>query len=104
MAANPELEKQWRAKSRNRIRKAVCEAGRIPLRDLQRRTNYNRGPVGMEEPAAIWTQGFEDLENRGEIRLETFEGKSLHLWETDFRQRYSVIWAGKQVMTSANFG
>ena len=72
----------WRKRSRERIAKLVKDAGRIALRDLMRRTHYNRGPG--EESIPSWFDALEDLKARRMIREEGERPEKV--W---------VIWAGK---------
>ena len=60
----------WRKRSRVRITKLVKAAGRIALRDVMRRTHYNRGNVEGMEGIPAWFDGLEDLKKRGTVRQE----------------------------------
>jgi hypothetical protein len=57
--------KEWRTRSRERIKRKVREAGRIRLRDLKRATNYNRGG---EDSIGLWFDAYEELEKAGLIK------------------------------------
>ena len=62
------IEKEWATKSRPRIIGVLREAKRISMRELQRRTNYNRGPIGG------WFAALFALEDAGEVRFESEGG------------------------------
>ena len=84
--------KEWRDRARVKIRNAVCNARRISMRELQRKTNFSRGPVGLEEPTRAWYEALESLMKAGKLRIETTDGKRLQLWETEFRQSLVIVW------------
>jgi hypothetical protein len=63
------IEKEWATKSRPRIVDVLREAKRISMRELQRRTNYNRGPIGG------WFAALFALEDAGEVRFESASGQ-----------------------------
>lgn len=63
------IEKEWATKSRPRIIGVLRETKRIPMRELQRRTHYNRGPIGG------WFAALFALEDAGEVRFESANGQ-----------------------------
>jgi hypothetical protein len=84
----------WVSRSCKKIRKIVSEAGRISMRDLQRKTNYNRAAVGVEEPQARWWEALESLEKRGEIRFELLGGVRVEAWDIERGQRAWAVYQG----------
>lgn len=63
------IEKEWATKSRPRIVAVLREAKRISMRELQRRTHYNRGPIGG------WFSALFALEDAGDVRFEFDNGQ-----------------------------
>lgn len=61
-------EQEWKRRCVQRIWRAVKSAGQIRMRDLKRKTHYNRGPEG--EGIAIWYDALDSLERRKYIVLE----------------------------------
>ena len=61
-------EQEWKRRCLNRIYNAVKTAGKISIRDLKRRTNYNRWPEG--EGVRIWYEALESLERRKFIAVQ----------------------------------
>jgi hypothetical protein len=55
-------EQEWKRRCLNRIYNAVKTAGKIRVRDLKRRTHYNRWHEG--EGVRIWYEALESLERR----------------------------------------
>lgn len=49
---------EWKRRCANRIVREVQKAGLLRIRELRRRTNYNRGP---EEGIAIWYEVLDEL-------------------------------------------
>jgi hypothetical protein len=52
---------EWEKRSTERILKAVRKAGNITIRDLERVTHYNRGPIDA------WYRALERLEQRKQV-------------------------------------
>lgn len=61
-------EQEWKRRCLHRIYDAVKAAGKISIRDLKRRTNYNRWPEG--EGVRIWYEALESLERRKYIVVQ----------------------------------
>lgn len=59
--------REWKQRSAERILKAVRKAGKIPIRDLERATHYNRGPA---DSVMLWFQALEFLEKKNLVVIE----------------------------------
>lgn len=88
-------QKAWRQRVGNRLVNALRAAGRISLRELQRRTNYNRRAVGIAEPVSQWFEILEILAKQKRVRFENSDGKPLDLWEAECRDRVWIVWQPK---------
>ena len=79
-------EKIWIRKSRARIAKAILLAGRMSLRDLKRKTHYNRGSIGA------WHDAADALERAGVLHYENQAGERAKL---DYSEGRIFVVAGK---------
>lgn len=68
---------EWKRRSADRILKAVRKAGKMPIRDLERATHYNRGPA---DGVMLWFQALEFLEKK---TLVVVERKRVNDYEGD---------------------
>lgn len=88
---NPK-EMAWRQRVGSRIIGVARASGRVSLRELQRRTNYNRQAAGIDEPISVWYEVLESLTKQGHIRFENLDGTAVEVREAGYRDRLWAVW------------
>lgn len=96
MDARSQTEQRWYALSWKRIVTAMREAGRLSMRDLQRKTHYTRAPAGVDEPQVHWFAALEALEKRGYLRFELADGAAVEMFDIEYRQRAWAVWTDRK--------
>lgn len=95
--------KVWRQRVDARIQNVTRVSGRLSLRELQRRTNYNRTAAGVEEPIGVWYEILESLTKRKVLRVENADGRAIEPWEAERGDRLWAVWQGKRTDDTKRF-
>jgi hypothetical protein len=76
---------------RAKILRIVRGTVRISIRDLQRRTNYNRRSFGVDEPIRVWYEALSSLEKQGLAKSVNDSGVPVRAVEADVMSRTWVL-------------